>query len=211
MESYYSIEKKVCWEQTINKSRFIGVIYPVEKMSEVERALMEVRAEYPNARHYVYAYRLHEGYLEKASDDGEPQGTGGRPVLEALQHKIVWNALLIVVRYFGGILLGTGGLSRAYGGTARQLLEQSMPQLLSPHQGYRLTVPYPWFEKIKYHLSLSQYPIEVEEYGVNVNLKTYIPLEQDYSFVPWLDEFSIQQVLWTKLGIYWRVQEQADK
>ena len=67
--------------------------------------MQEVKEEFPNARHYVYAYCLYQNRLEKSSDDGEPQGTGGRPILDLLQHRQIWDVQIIVVRYFGGILL----------------------------------------------------------------------------------------------------------
>jgi uncharacterized YigZ family protein len=134
---------KGSWEQVIEKSRFIALVSPVKDTAEAERHMREVKRDYPNARHYVYAYRLYQNKTEKASDDGEPQGTGGRPVLDLLQRRGLWNVQLIVVRYFGGVLLGTGGLTRAYGGTARLALESVGTVKLTTYAVYRLRLSYP--------------------------------------------------------------------
>ncbi|HHY27481.1 MAG TPA: YigZ family protein, partial [Desulfitobacterium dehalogenans] len=101
MESYGTVFNSSTWEQVIDKSRFIGVVYPVSSIEEVEQRLQDIRQNYPNARHYVYAYRLYQGKLEKSTDDGEPQGTGGRPVLDVLQYRQIWDVLIVVIRYFG--------------------------------------------------------------------------------------------------------------
>src|SRR5665648_928400 len=153
MEEFYTLSKVTTSEQVIDKSRFIAIAVPLTTLIEIEKAMQEIREEYPNARHYVYAYRLHDGALEKSSDDGEPQGTGGRPILDLLQHRNVWNTLLVVVRYFGGVLLGTGGLSRAYGGTARQVIIETDLKKLALYCIFALQVPYEWFEPLKYQFN----------------------------------------------------------
>lgn len=204
MNSFYTLDKSSTWEQVINKSRFIGAIYPVMTVEDIEKTLARVRELYPNARHYVYAYRLYDGHLEKASDDGEPQGTGGRPVLEAIQYRHGWNVLLVVIRYFGGILLGTGGLTRAYGGTARRLLEETELKLLSPYEIYKLTVPYNWYEQLKYHFNINNWGIGQEDFHEVITFEAYIPLNTTDAFENWLDELTGRQVIRSKEGIVWR-------
>lgn len=204
MEGYYTVQGKGVWEQVIDKSRFIGLVYPVATRLEIEEARQEVRASYPAARHYVYAYRVVEGKLEKSSDDGEPQGTGGRPVLEILQQRGVWNILLVVVRYFGGILLGTGGLSRAYGGTAKQLLAKVAVTLLIPYVHYHLEVPYPWYERVKYHLQLHPWFIKNEKFREYVEADVSVPKTESDQFSSWLEEFTAGQVSSTEQGIIWQ-------
>lgn len=196
MESFYRVEEISTWEQVIEKSKFIGVVYPVNNTSEVKNALEEVKQNYPNARHYVYAFRLKENNQEKSSDDGEPQGTGGKPVLEILQHKDLWNALVVVVRYFGGILLGTGGLTRAYGGTARQTLEQAKISLIVPYSVFLLNVPYAWHEKLKYQLQLHHWIVGNEEFTERVKIEVYIPQEEGSTFENWLMNFTSGQISW---------------
>jgi len=99
------------------KSRFFGIIYHVETVEEINSILENVRVEYPNATHYTYAYILDDS-LQKYSDDGEPNRTAGYPILEVIKNNSLNDCLIIVIRYFGGILLGTGGLVRAYSHTA---------------------------------------------------------------------------------------------
>lgn len=207
MDSYSSPLQANVWEQLIEKSRFIGLVYPVRTLAEVNVKLEHVRQEYPNARHYVYAYRLFGGKQEKSTDDGEPQGTGGKPVLDALQHLELWNVLLVVVRYFGGVLLGTGGLGRAYGSTARQLLDTTELGRVVQHAVFGLAVPYSWYETLKYQLRLKAWVYEQEVFGEYVELEVLLPQEQASAFGPWLDNLTSRQVEWSFKGMSWRPQE----
>ncbi|MHB1651139.1 MAG: IMPACT family protein [Desulfitobacteriaceae bacterium] len=194
MEGYNSIPEKTSREQVIEKSRFIGIVFPVQTNIEIDTAIKEVRTSYPGAKHYVYAYRLAEGRQEKSSDDGEPQGTGGRPILEILQYRKVWNALLVVVRYFGGILLGTGGLTRAYSGTARQLIDTIQLQMLIPHSVYSLQVTYAWYERLKYQFQFHPWLIERESFGEFIEIEIAIPEYEASGFSKWLLDFTAGQV-----------------
>jgi len=200
MESYNTIVQEVSAEQTIEKSRFIAHISPVANLDEVEQHMKKVRQIFPNARHYVYAYRLYNGYIEKCSDDGEPQGTGGRPVLDILQHCQLWDVQIIVVRYFGGILLGTGGLTRAYGRTARLAVDNSTITRMIPHVIYNLKIPYQWFEQTKYWFSQKGCEWTNEQFTDIVNIDLYVPEKDFSSFEKWIDEVTNKQILWQKVG-----------
>ena len=204
MEGFYTVQTEARWEQTVNKSRFIALICPAANQVDCEEALTKIRLQYPNARHYVYAYRLFEGRLEKASDDGEPQGTGGRPLLDVLQHRLVWNIILVVVRYFGGILLGTGGLTRAYGGTARRLLEETNLTLLQRHACFNLVIPYSHFERLKYEFGLRNWQVSEPEFNAEIKMTVFLPTPEENDFNDWLDEQMGRQVRWQKTGEIWR-------
>ena len=106
----------------INKSKFYGILFPVDNVEEVKEYLNQVRKDYPKATHYCYAYRVNG--LEKSNDDGEPSGTAGRPILNVLQKRGLSNIMVAVVRYFGGIKLGAGGLVRAYSKATTEALEE---------------------------------------------------------------------------------------
>lgn len=203
MEGYLTLSQRAEWEQMIEKSRFIGIAYPVNTVLDVQRAFEDIRALYPGARHYVYAYRLAEGQVEKSSDDGEPQGTGGRPVLEVLQHRQVWDVLVVVVRYFGGILLGTGGLTRAYGGSARHLLEQAPLVHLMPYVLCALKVPYPWYERLKYQFQFKPWFIENEAFSEVIEMQISVPQNQEGECERWLAEYTARQVDFQSQGILW--------
>ncbi|RNC29346.1 MAG: IMPACT family member YigZ [Candidatus Dichloromethanomonas elyunquensis] len=201
IEGYTTIGTNESAEQTIEKSKFIAVAAQVKNISEVDRHRQEVQYEYPNARHYVYAYRLFNGRLEKASDDGEPQGTGGRPVLDLLQYKQVWDVQIIVVRYFGGVLLGTGGLTRAYGGTARLALEKAGSAKLVPHHIYSLSIPYSWYEQIKYEFRQKGWGTGPEQFTEEIIFEVYVPDGEETGFENWVDDFTGKQVKHTKINV----------
>jgi len=203
VEGFYTISQVISREQVIDKSRFIGIAVPITTIEEIEHAMLKIRAEYPNARHYVYAYRLHHGFIEKSSDDGEPQGTGGRPILDLLQHRNVWNVLVVVVRYFGGILLGTGGLSRAYGGSARLVVLETDLIKLTIYQIYTLRVPYEWFELLKYQLDQHNWRITKEEFSDVIKLLVHVPELEAEVFKKWVDDFTRKQVSYEELGTVW--------
>lgn len=203
MEEFYTLTQVITWEQVIDKSRFIAIAVPLMSVEQLEKAMQEIRESYPNARHYVYAYRLHDGFIEKSSDDGEPQGTGGRPILDLLQHRNVWNVLLVVVRYFGGVLLGTGGLSRAYGGTARQVIIETDLKKLALYCVLALRIPYEWFESLKYQFDQHNWIVKNEEYSEVVNLLIQIPEQETEVFKKWIDDFTGKKVCYEDLGIVW--------
>ena len=110
-------------ELTEKRSRFIGHIWRVDSEEEARRRIEETRKRHYAARHNCFCYLLREGMVLRYGDDGEPQGTAGQPMLNVFQKEEVANALCVVTRYFGGILLGAGGLTRAYGGTAKLALD----------------------------------------------------------------------------------------
>lgn len=112
-----TISKTNIEEQIIKKSRFIGIVTPITSEEEIPMKLQQVKNQYKNATHYCFAYRIDN--KEKCSDDGEPSKTAGLPILNILKNLELTNILCIVIRYFGGIKLGAGGLIRAYSNTAK--------------------------------------------------------------------------------------------
>ena len=108
----YTIKDNSIYELVIKNSKFITVLYKVSNISDIESKLNDIRNEYPDATHYCYGYIIDD--IKKASDDGEPSGTAGIPILKVLESNNLTNVLCIVIRYFGGIKLGANGLIRAY-------------------------------------------------------------------------------------------------
>ncbi|MDD4110408.1 MAG: YigZ family protein [Clostridia bacterium] len=106
----------------IKKSKFIGVVYKVDNVADVKKILEELKKEHKKSTHICYAYKIvGENYAEKAFDDGEPSGTAGKPILNVINKKGLSNILVVIVRYFGGIKLGAGGLVRAYTKAASEI------------------------------------------------------------------------------------------
>ncbi|MDD2190344.1 MAG: YigZ family protein [Eubacteriales bacterium] len=124
MIKYKTVMQESKIEQVISKSRFIGHVKPVEYREEAEEFIAKVRAEHKAATHNVPAFVIGDRFqLQWASDDGEPQGTSGAPIVQMLVKEEITNLTVVITRYFGGIKLGTGGLVRAYTGTAKLALE----------------------------------------------------------------------------------------
>lgn len=111
-------------ETEVKKSRFIAWVDKVENREQAMALLERARQAYPDARHHCWAYVIENGRSAAASDDGEPSGTAGKPILNVLQHKQVTDIMIVVIRYFGGIKLGAGGLVRAYSGAAQAVMDQ---------------------------------------------------------------------------------------
>ena len=118
MESYTTVHHYSCFEYEDRKSIFIGEAMPVSTEEEAISFIESVKKEYPDARHHVYAYVLRYNSIMRFTDDGEPQGTAGMPVLDVIRKNGLTDIAVVVTRYFGGTLLGTGGLVRAYTASA---------------------------------------------------------------------------------------------
>jgi uncharacterized YigZ family protein len=114
-------------EDSIKKSRFIGLTIPCKSVDEVSQQLEQLHHQHPHASHIVFAYRIKSGQriIIKFHDAGEPSGTAGKPIYQHLEGKNLINLLVVIIRYFGGIKLGAGGLTRAYSNTARKVIENS--------------------------------------------------------------------------------------
>lgn len=130
-------------ELEIKKSIFIAHLVPVSSEEEAQEALSGFRKQYKDATHNCYAWRIGTTrILEKSGDDGEPQGTTGHPMLHVLQMQELTNVLAVVTRYFGGIKLGAGGLTRAYSSSLSEAVKEAPIVRYTPHVHLRLTIPY---------------------------------------------------------------------
>ena len=132
VNEYYSILENCEYELIEKKSRFISNLIYVENEEEAKQKITEIKKKFYDAKHNVFAYRVYANgnIIDKYSDDGEPSGTAGKPILDMLKQKEICNVLIVVTRYFGGILLGTGGLVRAYTGAAKLCIDNSKIHLI---------------------------------------------------------------------------------
>ena len=131
--SYQTLKRTVTARLTIKKSEFIAYAYPVASREEAMFHVEQLREQYADARHHCWAYIIGDPNNTTSAgfdDDGEPNGTAGKPILNVLQHKSIGNVIIVVVRYFGGIKLGAGGLTRAYAGSAQAAVDE---MTLSPY------------------------------------------------------------------------------
>lgn len=142
---YFSIDKPYGPEELKEKgSRFISYLFPVSSLKEVEKHISQLRKKYHDATHVCPAIRLGEGCEEyiRFSDDGEPGGTAGLPIFNEIKSKDYFNVLAVVIRYYGGTKLGTGGLVRAYAASARKVLETSDAKTVQLNKVFTLEFPY---------------------------------------------------------------------
>lgn len=133
--SYQTLQKAVTARLEIKKSEFIAYAYPVTSREQAMFHVEQLRVKYPDARHWCWAYIIGDPENTTSAgfdDDGEPNGTAGRPILNVLQHKSIGNIIIVVVRYFGGIKLGAGGLTRAYAGSAQAAVDKMTLQPYVP-------------------------------------------------------------------------------
>lgn len=164
---------------TVERSRFIATAYPVKTDSAVAQILAARRKEYWDANHNVYAYRLHDGNISRFSDDGEPHSTAGKPVFDVLQGTDMTDCLLIVTRYFGGVLLGTGGLVRAYSSAAKLALENARVIVMRECVRCRINSPYPLYDKLSAFLQKPDICVQSTDFADSVTVELILP-EADY-------------------------------
>ena len=151
------------------KSRFIGQALPVDNEQAAQRQLAVIREQHKTARHHVYAWVIGANQeLMRSSDDGEPAGTGGKPVLETIKKSGLCNIMIVVTRYFGGILLGASGLTRAYAKTAQLALEQTVIIKKIPAQKYAVICSYPYLSKTEAALNQPGIAITDKVYGEQI-------------------------------------------
>ena len=161
-----TIKESIKSEIVEKKSKFIANIYFAQTMEEAENIIKETKKKYYDARHNCSSYRVLEkgNIIEKYSDDGEPAGTAGAPMLNILQKKDLVNVVVIVTRYFGGILLGTGGLVRAYSEVTQKAIEEANLMDITMGKEYEVKVDYSNLEKLKYYAKTNNISITKIEY-----------------------------------------------
>ena len=181
LRPYQTVAKAGESEIVISKSRFLGYSIPVSSEQEAQEKLAELKKRHWDARHCCYAFRLAENGISRSSDDGEPSGTAGAPILNVLLQSDVENTLIAVVRYFGGVLLGTGGLVRAYGKAASEALAAAGLLQMRICETITLSLSYSSFSVLE-PLLRSGYTVQAE-FGEAVTLRCTLPIEQADPFV----------------------------
>ncbi|MBQ5320697.1 MAG: YigZ family protein [Oscillospiraceae bacterium] len=178
MKGYLTIADKVTGEYEEKKSRFIAWAFPIESEEEALKRLSEIKKANVGARHNVFAYRLNGG-IERQSDDGEPSGTGGRPLMDILSGADVYNAMIVVTRYFGGILLGTGGLKRAYIQAAADAFKKA--QIIKQSEAYKseIKIPYSFYDRAEILFREKGAVVAEKNFGEQIDITLITPAETD--------------------------------
>ena len=163
------------------RSSFLGIVEPVSSEEEARAVIAAVKKQHRDARHNCWCYLI-QGGAERYSDDGEPQGTAGIPMLEVFRKAGVSNAVCVVTRYFGGVLLGAGGLLRAYTKAAKDALENSGITEVIPVRELTLRCPYSLLERIWLEIAAAEAEILSTDYAADITLSIRIPEAKAVSF-----------------------------
>ncbi|PHV70680.1 YigZ family protein [Sporanaerobium hydrogeniformans] len=181
------------------KSRFIATVIPVATQEEAEQALQQLRKKYYNATHNCFAYQIGEkNQIQRCSDDGEPQGTAGKPILDILKGYGTQNTLICVTRYFGGTLLGTGGLVRAYSRAAKEGILAAGIKEKRVIQLYILNMSYSLLGKVQHLLAEKGYVLRNTTYLETVTCEVEVEVGHQEAFCKWLTENTNAEVLITE-------------
>ena len=189
-ESYYVPAAEAESEFTEKRSRFIGHISRAGSEAEARAYIEKIKKRHYDARHNCWCYIIHEGGAARYGDDGEPQGTAGQPMLNVLRREGVEDAVCVVTRYFGGVLLGAGGLTRAYGKSAKDALDAAGKARMALWTRLRVSVPYPLLERLTRLIDAHGGVTEGSGYGADVALTLRLPQERAEAFHAALTELS---------------------
>ncbi|MDQ0043291.1 IMPACT family protein [Variovorax boronicumulans] len=190
----FTLAQPVYSELVIKKSRFIGCVQPVADRAAALTVVASLRAEHPAAAHVCWA--LMAGGQSAANDDGEPGGTAGRPMLEVLRHQQIEGSLATVVRYFGGVKLGAGGLVRAYTDSIAQALLGATLVPLVRQRGLRCAVPYSLEGLVRRELTAVGAVLEAVQHGNDVLFAFTLPEPEANAFIARLDDAAQGRVVW---------------
>ena len=170
-------------EIVVKRSRFIAVASPVTTLEEVRERVNETKAEYSDATHVVHAAVVGKsGTLYSSSDDREPKNTAGRPALEVLKGSGITNICVCIIRYFGGTLLGTGGLVKAYGDSVKEVLKAAETEELVDYESFRIALQYDLYTPVKAIMEKYSCTDITEDFGVGITIKGSIPKDRATSF-----------------------------
>ena len=187
-ETYTTVDKQATAEITEKKSRFICNIKHTESEDDAVDFIRQIKKKHYDARHNVYAYIIGDGSVKKCSDDGEPSKTAGVPIMQMLESEGITDVVCVVTRYFGGTLLGTGGLIRAYTASAKEGLGAAGIKKLQLCNVYVITVPYGKLSTAEYLITGSGAVIEDKVFAQDVSLSVHILSENASKFADDLTE-----------------------
>ena len=202
-ESYLTPAGEGASEYIEKKSRFLGHVFPVSSEEEARACVEAVRKEHYDARHNCWCYILRGGQ-KRYSDDGEPQGTAGQPMLNVFEREGIENVCCVVTRYFGGILLGTGGLVRAYTEAAKDALTDAGINRMDQWASLRVACPYNLYERVRLEAEKQGAVFESTDYGADITLALLLPEQAVERFSAALRELSAGRLAPEQTGSVFR-------
>ena len=209
--SFRTVRAAASVELVINRSRFIGQCFPVSSEAEALDILQGLRKKYWDATHNCYAYSVgQKGEIARFSDDGEPGGTAGMPMMDALRGAGVTNALCVVTRYFGGILLGTGGLVRAYSRACAEAIRAAGVVRMASCDLVEFSVPYAQWTMFQQEARRQGAPLE-PEYGELVRCVAAVEAEKADAFLSSIFDLSAGTLTGRRVGFEYRAMEDHEE
>lgn len=199
-EEYKTVKLKNSDEYIVKRSRFIGYANHVETVDEANRFIQEIKSKHWDATHNVYAYILRDGGVKRYSDDGEPQGTAGVPTLAVLEKENLTDVAVVVTRYFGGILLGGGGLVRAYSHSAKIAVESSNIITMALCTDIEIPCDYNFYGKLSSFLSFEPVKLIDTQFADNVTVLIRVKAEYEKEIVKKIVELSNGRVVCSCIG-----------
>ncbi len=200
MDSYKTLGQYAAEEYIVKKSRFIGYAKPVKTEEDALLFIEEIKKKHWDATHNVYAYSIREGGVKRFSDDGEPQGTAGMPVLNVLNQEDITDCVVVVTRYFGGVLLGGGGLVRAYSHSAKLGVDAAEIITLSPFSVCEINCDYTFYGKLETLIRDFGGVLTDTEFSDNVKLVFRIEKGSEEIFDKKLKDLTNAKVGFTVIG-----------
>ncbi len=182
MKSFKTIDTENVFELTEKRSRFIATLRHVETEEEATEFINEMRSKYWDARHNVYAYALESGNIKRFSDDGEPHGTAGKPMLDVIEGAELLNVAVVVTRYFGGVLLGTGGLVRAYSSATQGAVSSATIKTMTECTDMQIICEYNIFTMLSNIINDFSGNIISTDFSNEVLVNFYIPEDKKEHF-----------------------------
>ncbi len=185
------------------KSRFIGRVWQVETEEEAQERIRQMKKQHYDATHNCWAYIIRDGAV-RFSDDGEPGGTAGMPILQVLQKEELYNAVCVVTRYFGGILLGAGGLVRAYTRGAKIAIDAAGKSMKRVWNALYVPCPYSFYERVKLEAEAFGGIVRRTDFGSEVDMELLLPEGQTGAFLTRLTDLTAGKVETMELGQEYR-------
>ena len=198
-EIYISLKNEASASITEKKSEFIAYASPLKTEDEAIKFVNEIKKKHADARHNVYAYILRENNISRYSDDGEPHGTAGLPVLDLLRKEGITDCGIVVTRYFGGILLGTGGLVRAYTSSARAAIDEAKRVRYKLFEIYKTEVSYSDYNKLELTLTRLNIRKDCINFTENVSFEAVVEPDKAQTFINALSELTAGKAIITKV------------
>lgn len=201
MQNYYTLAKETVAEIEIKKSKFIGYLKGTASEAAALEYIAAIKKQHREATHHCSAFRIAGAVpLERYDDDGEPSKTAGLPMLSVLQGRELWNVTAVVVRYFGGTLLGTGGLTRAYSESVRESLTDNPPVYRQLFAVLALECPYNWNDKVSYELTRQSISTGQIDYSDKVRYELFVEKEKAADFIRRFQELTEAQAKISQTG-----------